>query len=102
MTLDILMYGVMIVAVLTGLVTQALKNAFQRFEVDYSANSVAGWVSIMLSLALFVIYYVLADLTYSPELVIYVFVLAFLSWLSAMIGYDKVVQTIEQLRKVKL
>ena len=52
----------------------------------------------MLSLAIGIAYIVLEGLAWSDKMAVYLIALVFLSWLSAMVGYDKVMQAISQIK----
>jgi hypothetical protein len=101
MSFELFMFLLLAVALLTGLTTQAVKNSLKKKGKEYASNAIAGYVAIMLSIAVFIGYMILIDGTLTAALLVYLIALAFLSWLAAMVGYDKVVQVITQLKKLK-
>lgn len=102
MTFEIFLMGLLIVSTLTGLVTEAVKLWLQERGRGYRANALAGYVAVVLSVAVGAAYIILANAAVNAQMAVYLIALIFLSWLSAMLGYDKVIQTITQLRvKVK-
>ena len=98
MTFDIFLLGLLIISTFTGLVTEAVKKIFREHGKSYSANTIAGYIAIILSVAAGAAYLILTEAAANAQMIVYLIILIFLSWLSAMIGYDKVIQTITQLR----
>lgn len=98
MTFEIFLMGLLITATLTGITTEAIKLWFQEIGRSYRANALAGYVAVGLSVAIGVAYIILTQTAITAQMAVYLIALIFLSWLSAMVGYDKVLQTITQLR----
>lgn len=86
------------VSVLTGLCTEAVKAHLIDYGKTYRANTLAGIVSVILSVLIGIGYFVLTGATFTPSLIVYLVALIILSWLCAMVGYDKVVQAIMQFK----
>lgn len=99
MNFEIALMLLLVVATMTGLVTEAVKKVLQEGNVSYKPNLLAGLVSVALSVGVGAAYIVLTESVLNARMGVYLIALVFLSWLSAMVGYDKVVQTIAQLRK---
>ena len=91
--------GLLITSTLTGLVTEAVKKLLAEHDVTYRANTLAGMVSLVLSAAVGTSYIILTKMTCTSEIIIYLIALVFMSWLCAMIGYDKVIQSISQFKR---
>lgn len=98
MTLEIFLLILLIVSTLTGLVTEAIKKWLQERDKNYYANALAGYVAIVMSVAVGAGYIVLVQAVFNAQMAVYLIALVFLSWLSAMVGYDKVVQAISQFK----
>lgn len=98
MSVEAVLLNVLIVSAVTGLVVEALKVCLDEKDVNYSPNLLAGGTAIILGLAEGVVYSYIEKISWSAELVIFIAVLVLLSWLCAMLGYDKVIQTISQLK----
>lgn len=101
MNFEIFLFALLVVSTLTGLVTQAIKKWLDEREKKYYANALAGYVSIGLSIAVGIAYVILVEAAINAQLMVYLISLIFLSWLGAMIGYDKVIQTISQFKTYK-
>lgn len=99
MTVQMALFMLLVVATMTGLVTEGVKKMLQDGEISYKPNLLAGGVAVALSVAVGGAYMVLTETMLNAQMVVYLIALVFLSWLSAMVGYDKVIQTISQLKK---
>lgn len=95
-TIDIFLLGLLVTSTLTSLVTEAIKKLLTESGVQFKSNLLAGVVSLVLSAAIGITYAVLASLEITAAVIICMIALMFASWLCAMVGYDKVVQTIRQ------
>ena len=88
---DIFLVGVMVTSTLTGLVTEALKKIFTEHNINYRANTIAGIVAFILAAALGSGYVVMTGMEFTAKIVVCIVALVFMSWLCAMVGYDKVI-----------
>lgn len=98
MTLEVFLLGLLIVSTMTGLFTEAIKKWLTERKKVYYANALAGYVAVALSVVIGVAYIILTDAAINAKLAVYLIALMLLSWLSAMVGYDKVVQAIAQFK----
>lgn len=89
--LEVFLTGLMIVSTLTGLVTEELKKILAKYNAKYRANLLAGIVSTIISISIGVGYGAIVGASFNMQFVICVVSLVFMSWLCAMVGYDKVV-----------
>lgn len=94
---DILLIGVFASSILTGLVTEAIK---QMLDKTQRLNLLAGVVSVVVSAVLGFGYVLFIGESFTIQMLIYILVLIVMSWLCAMLGYDKVIQTISQITEV--
>jgi hypothetical protein len=92
------LFGLLVTSTLTGLVTEAVKKIMVEYNVNYRANTLAGLVSLVLSAAIGIGYIFVTNVGFTAQVVAYIIALIFMSWLCAMIGYDKVIQTISQFK----
>lgn len=98
---EVLLLGLLITSTLTGLVTEAVKNILTEHNVAYRANTLAGLVSLILSAAIGVGYVIIAGTGFTSQIIVCLIGLVFMSWLCAMVGYDKVIQAISQFKTTK-
>lgn len=97
-SVDVFLFGLLITSALTGLVTEALKKIFAEYNVKYRANTLAGVVAFILSAAIGTGYIILMNMEFGVQMVVCLIAQMFMSWLCAMVGYDKVIQTVSQLK----
>jgi hypothetical protein len=91
MNIEVFLLGLMIVSIFTSLVTEALKKIFVEYNVNYRANTLAGIVATVLSAIAGVGYIIFCELSFTPQIIICILGLIFMSWLCSMVGYDKVI-----------
>lgn len=85
---------------MTTLTTEAIKMMIPE-KAEYSKNVLAGIVAIAVGIAVSVGYCILTNTPATKETIVYAVCIVALSWICAMVGYDKVVQTITQIRTTK-
>jgi hypothetical protein len=95
---EVFLLGMILVSMFTGLTTEAVKTVLTARNVQYNANVLSGIVSAALSVAVGVGYTVLSEIPFSYQTIVCIVALVFLSWLCAMVGYDKVIQVISQFK----
>lgn len=95
---EIFLAGLMITSTLTGLTTEAIKKVLVEHNVNHRANTLAGVVALVLSVLIGVGYIIVADIDFSGRIAVCMAAQAFMSWLCAMLGRDKVVQAINQFK----
>lgn len=96
MTLHVFLTLLFIVSVFTSLFTEGIKNCLSERGKTYHSNALAGCVSVVLSLLVGIAYVIMVQATVNAIMVVYLIALILLSWLVAMVGYDKVMQAIAQ------
>lgn len=87
----------LVISTLTGLVTEAVKKLLDERGMATKPNTTAGIISLVLSVAVGVAYIIFNGEAFTSQTIIAIIALTFLSWLCAMLGYDKVMQTLTQL-----
>ena len=97
MSLHIFLLMLLIVSTLTGLVTEGVKKLLQEWSITYYANTLAGIVAVVVSAAVGAGYMVMVEAAFNAKMAVYLIALIFMSWLGAMVGYDKVRQAIAQI-----
>lgn len=98
MTLEVFLTGLLLVSILTGLVTEAIKRICEEQNKKYYSNTLAGVVAVVLAVLVDIGYTVLNHMTFDTAWAVYLIALIGLSWLCAMVGYDKVIQALTQIR----
>lgn len=87
-----------IVSVLTTLTVQGIKYILDTQNANYSSNMLAVCVSVALSAFVVILYCLYFSKPLTIQIGIETVILMYLSFLVATNGYDKVVQTIKQLK----
>ena len=100
-SLHVFMLGVLITSTLTSLATEAVKKLLAEHSKNYYANTLAGIVSVILSVAIGIGYMMLSSISFTSQTIVYLIALVFISWLCAMVGYDKVIQAISQFKTAR-
>lgn len=98
MTLHIFLILLLAISILTGLFTEGIKKWLEEKGRSYRANALAGYVSVALSILVGAAYTILLHAVINAQLAVYLIALMLLSWLCAMVGYDKVIQSIAQFK----
>lgn len=99
MNIENVLTEVVVVAALTGMATEAIKKILAEFNKTYHSNTLAGIVSVILSVAIGAGNITVSQAIWDRAAVCHIICLVFASWLCAMVGYDKVVQTLKQINK---
>lgn len=99
MNMESFVFALLVVSSLTGLVTEAVKKVLTEHNIKYYSNTLTGICSCVVSLCMSVFYITYNELTFDGKTITTTLTLIFLSWLCAMTGYDKVVQTLTQFKK---
>lgn len=96
---EVFLLGLMVVSTLTSLVTEAIKKILVEHNCKYHANTLAGIVSTVLSAVIGACYVIVAGISFTAQVVVYIIALIFMSWLCAMVGYDKVISQFKNNKK---
>lgn len=86
------------VSVFTALVTEAIKKIMDEAGKVYKSNILAGAVSVVLSVLAGTGYIIMTEAQINAKMAAILIALVLLSWLCAMVGYDKVMQAITQIK----
>ena len=84
-------------SVVTGLIVQGIKK-FISDKQNMSYNILALIVALIVGICGTAIYYQFNSITYTANSIIYMILLGLGSALCSMVGYDKIVQAIQQIQ----
>ena len=90
--------GLLLVSATIGLVTEAAKKILDDLNKTYRSNILAGIVSLVVSTAACVGYILYIGGAFTTPVIVEIVAFVVASWLCAMVGYDKVIQTISQFK----
>lgn len=101
MTITLFMALMATLAVAVSLLTEAVKKFFEGSEHKYSSNMVVLILSIVVGIVGTAITYVSLGIPFTPPNIICMILMAAAVWVGSMIGYDKVIQMMEQFKNIK-
>ena len=102
MTLTLFMALLVILAVCVSLITEAVKKFLDDAGIKYSANIVVLIVAVIVGAGGTALMYLFMGIAFTPPNIVGMVLMAVAVWVGAMVGYDKVIQMIEQLKNLKL
>ena len=95
---DFLIKALFLISALTSLTVEAIKKLLNGKEIKYSSNLIAAIVAVVLTVAISIGYIIYESIAVTPQIVITIIALTYLSFLAATVGFDKVKQLINQLK----
>lgn len=98
MSIETFLMLLLTVSILTGLVTEGIKKLADEAGETYKPNLLAGGVAVVLSAFVSVGYLILTETKFTDKMAVVLIALILLSWLCSMLGYDKVIQSIMQIK----
>ena len=99
MTVNLFLALLVVLAVAVSLVTEAVKKALG--DKSYSSNVVVLWVSIIVGASGVILAYIFMKIPFTTVNTVCIPLMAIAVWVGAMVGYDKVVQMIGQVKTIK-
>lgn len=101
MTIELFLILLSAFAIVTSLFTEGIKHILDSLNVKYASNVVVLIVSILVGGVGTVLFYLFNDIAWTTINIISIFLMCAANWIGSMIGYDKVMQAIEQIMKNK-
>lgn len=96
MPLNFLVASLSVVSIVTSIVVEGVKKVLDKVGLKYSSNLLAVIVSILITIGASIFYVVANEIEVSAMVIAEIVGMAFLSFLTSTIGYDKVVQMLKQ------
>lgn len=84
----------------SGLITEAIKTAYAGANKPYSANAIALIDAIVVGIGGTAISYSFIGIDWTGNNILCMVLMGLAVWVSSMIGYDKVVQLLQQLSAI--
>ena len=98
MNISLFLELLMICSLVTGLVVEAIKKMLEGKEKEFVSNNIlAAIVAVIVAGGVFVGYVILYHVSMTPEMWVFVIALVLMSWMSSMLGYDKIKEIFEQI-----
>ena len=88
----------LIVSSVTNVTVEGLKKILDDLDVKYSSNLLAAVISTILSITIGIMYMITNDISFTMKVGVDIIVLTYLGFLTSTLGYDKIVQMIDQIR----
>lgn len=101
MSVSLFLTLVSFLAVAVSFLTEAIKKLLDEKGAKYSSNVVVLIISIVVGIGGTAVAYMFLSIPFNPPNVICMVLMAVAVWVGAMIGYDKIVQLIGQVKNIK-
>lgn len=88
-------------ALVSGLLTEAIKKAYANAKKDYSANVIALINAAVIGGGGTVVTYMLLGVSWEVNNIICMALMVVCVWIGSMVGYDKIIQLIKQIAESK-
>lgn len=88
-------------AALSGLLTEAVKKAYENAGKQYSANVIALIDALVVGGLGTAMSYMLLGIPWTVNNIICLILMVVVVWVGSMIGYDKVIQLFAQIKDIK-
>ncbi len=101
MPISFLTTALLVVSVITNMTVEGVKKLLNDTKIKYSSNALAAILSVLIACVVSVIYLVMTDTAFTVKIGIEIALLMYLGFLVSTVGYDKVIQMLNQIRGVK-
>lgn len=101
MTITLFLALLATLAVAVSLLTEAVKKFFEGSKFNYSSNMVVLILSLLVGIGGTAVAYVSLGIAFTPPNIMCMLLMAVAVWVGSMIGYDKVIQMMEQFKNIK-
>ncbi len=88
-------------SMVAGLLTEAIKKMYENAGKEYSSNVIALVDAIVVGGLGTAIAYMLMGVDWTVNNIICIFLMVVCVWMGAMLGYDKIIQLLNQLKATK-
>lgn len=97
-TMDVFLLGLMVISTLTSLTTQGVKKLLNERKITYRSNALSGIVAVVLSASIGAGYAFMTETAFNVQTIICIVALTYMSWLCAMVGYDKILSQFKSIK----
>lgn len=102
MTLYLFMALIVVLAVVVSLITEAVKKFLEDAKIKYASNVVVLIVAIIVGIGGTALTYLFMGIPFTAVNIVCMVLMAVAVWVGAMVGYDKVIQLLEQIKTIKI
>lgn len=97
MTVSFMTTALLLISLVTNFTVEGLKKLLDEAKLTYSSNLLAVIVAIVITGAASAGYLIINDIVFTLKVGVQIAILMYLSFLVSTVGYDKIVQMIEQI-----
>ena len=97
MTISLFITLLTIFSTITGVLTEATKKLLDEYKKSYSSNVIAFVCACIVGIGGTAIYYQFNSIPFTINNIICMVLMGITSSIGAMVGYDKIIQTIKQI-----
>lgn len=101
MTISLFLALIVVLSLAVSLLTEAVKKFFEGSTVTYSSNVIVLIVSTFVGIIGTAMAYISLAIPFTPSNILCMVLMAVAVWVGSMIGYDKVIQMVEQIKTIK-
>ena len=101
MTITLFISILTVGAAITTLLTEAIKKAYENAKKPYSANIIALINAVIVGAGGTAVTYMLSGIDWTTNNIICMVLMVLSVWMGSMLGFDKVLQLVNQLKEVK-
>ena len=99
MTVELFLILLTMLSIITSLFTEGIKKFLDSLKIKYAANIVVLIVAVIVGGVGTSIFYIWNNFQWTTLNIICIFLMMCANWLGAMLGYDKVMQAIAQIKE---
>lgn len=101
MPFSFLTSALLVISVITNLTVEGIKKILDGSKINYSSNLLAAVTAVFVALFVSIIYIIMTDVVVTIKVMIEVAVLMYFGFIISTVGYDKVIQMLQQIRVSK-
>lgn len=98
MTVELFLILLTILSIITSMFTEGIKKFLDSLKVKYASNVIVLFVAVIVGGVGTSIFYIWNNFEWTTLHIICIFLMMCANWLGAMLGYDKVMQAIAQIK----
>lgn len=99
MSITLFITALTIGAAITALLTEAIKKAYSNAGKEYSANVIALINAVVVGCGGTAVTYMLLGVDWTVNNIICLILMGVAVWIGSMIGYDKIIQLVKQIKE---
>lgn len=99
MTVTMFITLLTVFSTVTSVCTEGVKKILNELNVAYASNLLASIIACVVGIGGTAVYYILFSMAFTPANIVCMLLMGVATAFGAMVGYDKVVQAIDQIAK---